>query len=147
MSAAKSETTRGFTTMIERIKADLEVAKKAADERIIKEGLTGREETALYREVHQEVVDYYQEHANDYAGFEAEQLALERKRRGISQKDVMFLTGRSRGWVSSIETGDNDSKSAAKLFASAIGVDDYAIIVARAEDAQASAKRTLRLLR
>ncbi len=67
-------------------------------------------------------------------------LRMERRRLKMTQDQVAEKVGRSKGWVSHVENGQNDSSSSAKLYALAINV-DYAYIVALAENALDTRKR------
>jgi transcriptional regulator with XRE-family HTH domain len=86
-----------------------------------------------------------QAEADEYMQFVAEQLKLERSRRGIKQTEVSERAGRSKAWAGTVERNENGDHAAAKLYALAIGV-DFALIVARAEASQANTRKTLVLL-
>ena len=75
-----------------------------------------------------------QAEADEYHRFVGIFLRAERERKEITPAEAAARAGRSNGWVSQVERGQNDSHKAAKLLALAIGT-DFSYIVALAENA------------
>jgi transcriptional regulator with XRE-family HTH domain len=55
-----------------------------------------------------------------------------RVKKGLLQKDIARVLGRSKSWVGQIENGANQDHRSAKLYAHALGV-EFASVVAMAE--------------
>lgn len=81
-----------------------------------------------------------QEEAETFKEYVGVFLRMERRQKKMTQDDVAEKSGRSKGWVSQMENGMNDSSSSAKLYCLAVGV-DYAYIVALAESSIDTKKR------
>lgn len=81
-----------------------------------------------------------QAEAEEYHRYVGMFLRSERERLGLGVEDAAKLAGRSKGWVSQVERGQNDSAKAAKLLAIVLDV-DFAYIAALAENAVATQKK------
>lgn len=62
----------------------------------------------------------------------AETLVSLRVKKGLYQKDISRILGRSKSWVGQVENAENHDHRSVKLYASALGV-EYSSVVAMAE--------------
>jgi hypothetical protein len=91
-------------------------------------------ESHMSEDVYTLPVDELEQETAEYCRHVAVYLRMERERLGLEQGVVAKRCGRSPGWASQLESGKNDSHSAAKKYALAMGV-DFALIVSLAEAA------------
>lgn len=82
----------------------------------------------------QEIADLasWEASAGAYIAQVGEVLGNLRVKKGLLQKDIARVLGRSKSWVGQIENGANQDHRSAKLYAHALGV-EFASVVAMAE--------------
>lgn len=77
-------------------------------------------------------VEQLESDADEYKVLIGHCLMSQRKRLKLVQQDIADRLGKTRPWVSQIENGENDSHTAHKKYAMAMGV-SFSLIVAQAE--------------